>query len=61
MSNDGPKIQIDHYDLNLSVVGGDQDTLEDVEETFDEKLGEAVERDPKLGEDIDEHVSREVQ
>lgn len=52
MSNDeGPKIWIDHYDLNLGVVGGDQDTLEDVERAFDEQLEAAIDRDPKLGGD----------
>ena len=47
----GPKIWIDHYDLNLGVVGGDGDTLDDVQEVFDEELERAVEVDPKLGED----------
>ncbi|WP_395166340.1 hypothetical protein [Natrinema pallidum] len=61
MSDGGPKVWIDHYDLNLGVEGGDQDTLEDVRENFDDLLEDAVERDPKLGEDVDEHVSREVQ
>ncbi|MDQ2052853.1 hypothetical protein RBH26_20640 [Natronolimnohabitans sp. A-GB9] len=61
MSDEGPKIWIDHYDLNLGVVGGDQDTIEAVEEIFDEKLEEAVDRDPKLGDDVDDHISREVQ
>jgi len=46
-----PKIWVDHYDLNLGVRGGSQDTLEDVKEVFDEELEKAVERDPKLGEE----------
>lgn len=57
MSDEGPKIWIDHYDLNVGVVGGDKDTLEDVQEIFDEELEKAVENDPKLdadGVDVDE-------
>lgn len=46
-----PKIWIDHYDLNLGVQGGDQETLDDVREHFDDLLADAVERDPKLGEE----------
>jgi len=46
-----PKIWIDHYDLNLGVRGGPQETLDDVREHFDELLTEAVKRDPKLGEE----------
>lgn len=48
---DPPKISIDHYDLNLGVRGGSQDTLEEVKEVFDEELEKAVERDPKLDEE----------
>jgi len=54
MTDENPKIWIDQYDLNLGVRGGDQDTLEDVQEVFDEELERAVERDPKLGEELDE-------
>lgn len=57
---EGPKIWIDHYDLNLGVVGGNQDTLEDVQKVFDEELEDAVERDPKLG-DVEIDEAREVQ
>lgn len=53
MSDEPPKIWVDQYDLNLGVQGGPQDTLDDVREHFDELLDEAVERDPKLGEDPD--------
>lgn len=52
MSDDQPKIWIDHYDLNLGVRGGSKDTLEDVKEVFDEELEKAVERDPKI--DVDD-------
>ena len=45
---------IDHYDLNIGVRGGDQDSIDDVREHFDELLEDAVERDPKLGEPIDD-------
>jgi hypothetical protein len=53
MSENGspPKIWVDHYDLNLGVQGGPQDTIDDVREHFDELLAESVERDPKLGEE----------
>jgi len=54
MSEDCPKIWIDQYDLNLGVEGGPQDSLEDVQEVFDEELERAVERDPKLDEDVDQ-------
>ena len=60
MSEEGPKIWIDHYDLNLGVAGGDGDTLEDVQEVFNEELAKAIETDPKLGED-DLDAAREVQ
>ena len=53
MSDDGPRIWIDHYDLNVGVVGGDQDTLDEVEEVFEKQLRKAIERDPKIGEDVD--------
>jgi len=56
-----PKVWIDHYDLNLGVRGGSQDTLEDVKEVFDEELEAAVERDPKLGEGEDLTESRDFQ
>jgi hypothetical protein len=52
-SNEPPKIWVDQYDLNLGVQGGDGDTLDDVRGHFDELLAEAVERDPKLGEQVD--------
>lgn len=55
-----PKIWVDQYDLNLGVQGGDQDTLDDVREHFDELLDDAVERDPKLG-DSDLEPSRGVE
>lgn len=50
MSDEGPKIWIDHYNLNLGVVGGDSDTLEDVQETFDAEMEKALTVDPNLGE-----------
>ena len=53
-SNEPPKIWVDQYDLNLGVQGGDGDTLDDVRAHFDELLAEAVERDPKLGEQVDD-------
>ena len=53
-SNEPPKIWVDQYDLNLGVQGGDGDTLDDVRGHFDELLAEAVERDPKLGEQVDD-------
>lgn len=53
MSDENPKIWIDQYDLNIGVRGGDEDTLDTVREHFDELLADAVERDPKLGEDMD--------
>ena len=53
-SNEPPKIWVDQYDLNLGVQGGDGDTLDDVRAHFDEPLAEAVERDPKLGEVVDD-------
>jgi hypothetical protein len=53
-SNEPPKIWVDQYDLNLGVQGGDGDTLDDVRGHFDELLAEAVERDPKLGEVVDD-------
>ena len=46
-----PKIWVDHYDLNLGVQGGPEETLDDVREHFDELLAEAIERDPKLCEE----------
>jgi len=52
MSDENPKIWIEHYDLNLGVRGGGQDSLNDVREVFDEELKQAVERDPKLGEEL---------
>ena len=45
-----PKIWIDHYDLNIGVEGGPEETLDDVREHFDDILADALERDPKLGE-----------
>ena len=54
MSDENPKIWIDQYDLNLGVRGGDEDTLDTVREHFDELLADAVARDPKLGESLDE-------
>lgn len=54
MSDENPKIWIDQYDLNIGVRGGDEDTLDTVREHFDELLAGAVERDPKLGEGMDE-------
>jgi hypothetical protein len=54
MSDENPKMWVDHYDLNIGVRGGDQDSLNDVREHFDELLEDAVERDPKLGEPIDD-------
>jgi len=55
MSEEGPKIWIEHYDLNVGVVGGDSDTLDDVKEVFDEELEKALENDPKIGEgDVDD-------
>ena len=54
MSDHVPKIWIDQYDLNLGVEGGDQDSIDDVREHFDELLADAIERDPKLGEPIDD-------
>lgn len=54
MSDEPPKIWIDHYDLNLGVQGGDSDTLDDVREHFDDLLEDAVDRDPKLGEEREE-------
>ena len=54
MSDDPPKIWIDQYDLNLGVQGGDSDALSDVRDHFDELLADAVERDPKLGESMDD-------
>jgi hypothetical protein len=53
-SNEPPKIWVDQYDLNLGVQGGDDDTLHDVRGHFDKLLAEAVERDPKLGEVVDD-------
>ena len=50
VTDEPPKIWIDQYDLNLGVQGGDQETLDDVREHFDDLLEEAVDRDPKLGE-----------
>lgn len=50
---DSPKIWIEQYDLNIGVEGGSQDSLEDVQEVFHEEVADAVERDPKLGEDPD--------
>jgi len=54
MSDENPKIWIEHYDLNLGVRGGDQDSIDDVREVFDAELESAVERDPKLGEGLPE-------
>lgn len=54
MSDENPKIWIDHYDLNIGVRGGDQDSIEDVHEVFEAELAKAIERDPKIGEELDE-------
>jgi len=61
MSENTPKIWIDHYDLNLGVRGGEQDTIEDVREVFESQLADAIDRDPKLGEGADELDERGVQ
>jgi hypothetical protein len=53
MSDERPKIWIEQYDLNVGVRGGPQDTIDDVRQHFDEVVADAVERDPKLGEDVD--------
>lgn len=53
-NEDAPQIWIDHYDLNIGVQGSPTDTLEEVQEIFDEELKRAVERDPKLGAEDDE-------
>lgn len=50
---DTPKIWIEQYNLNIGVRGGTQDSIEDVQEVFREEVADAVERDPKLGEDPD--------
>lgn len=54
MSDDPPKIWIDQHGLNLGVQGGKSDTLEDVRQEFDDLLEDAVERDPHLGDDVDD-------
>lgn len=54
MTDEPPKIWIDQYDLNVGVQGGPQDTIDDVREHFDDVLADAVDRDPKLGEETDD-------
>ena len=54
MSDENPKIWVEQYDLNIGVRGGDQDSINDIREHFDELLDDAVERDPKLGEQVDD-------
>jgi hypothetical protein len=54
MSDERPKMWIEQYDLNIGVRGGPQDSLDDVRDHFDELLADAVDRDPNLGDGVDD-------
>lgn len=61
MSDEPPKIWIDQCELNIGVQGSPSDTLDDVREHFDELVDEAVDRDPHLGDDLEDDPQRGVQ